>query len=81
MSDSEDSTHSSLLHPALTHPPSKLLVGIGEDLEVGQGENSQFGPVLPTDDPSGQSLASEVQLFPVGDIEGGFSYLFDHRPN
>lgn len=32
----------------------------------GHGSNSQFGPVLPTEEPSGQSLASRVQATGFG---------------
>lgn len=35
--------------------------GVGDIVELGQGENSQFGPVLPTLVPSGQIFASIVQ--------------------
>jgi len=33
---------------------------------VGHGENAQSGPVLPTDDPSGQIFASMVHAFCMG---------------
>ena len=38
----------------------------GAPLHYGHGANSQLGPVLPTDVPSGQILASCVQAFEVG---------------
>lgn len=38
-------------------PQVFLQIGVGP----GHGSNSQFGPVLPTEEPSGQSLASRVQ--------------------
>ena len=41
--------------------PDQFAVGPG--VEVGHGANSQFGPTLPTLDPSGQSFASWVQAF------------------
>ncbi|OGH19616.1 MAG: hypothetical protein A2868_01720 [Candidatus Levybacteria bacterium RIFCSPHIGHO2_01_FULL_40_15b] len=47
-------------------------VGDGAEL-VGQGANSQFGPVLPTDEPSGQIFTSSVQAF--------CSVLFKTRKN
>jgi len=40
----------------------------------GQGENSQFSPVRPTEDPSGQILASIVQALCDG-IKGGLEVL------
>lgn len=37
--------------------------GEGNGVGVGQGANSQFGPTLPTLDPSRQILASAVHAF------------------
>ena len=37
--------------------------GVRETFAVGQGVNSHFGPVLPTEEPSGQIFASIVHAF------------------
>lgn len=40
-----------------------ISVGLCKGIRVGHGANSQFGPVLPTVVPSGQTFASWVQAF------------------
>ena len=47
----------SVLFCSAEHVPPAVVFG------VGHGANSQFGPILPTLDPSGHSFASAVQAF------------------
>jgi len=55
--------------PRITDPRTPELAGV---VVVGQGVNSQFGPVRPTAEPSGQIFASIVQAFPPpGIVVGG----------
>ena len=46
--------------------PVEVEVGVVEEETAGHSANSHRGPVRPTDEPSGQSIASSVQAIGLG---------------